>query len=142
LPAAGGIVDGATMAAATVRIGLSRSEETTTAPYGVRAENKRIQRPHVGDTAILSIYGPEWPDQAMRAIVNDGTRVALGRESEAIRDAKGQVIGSTVLNGQTIPVPRYSVILPTRDFHGDIEQACLAAGTERRQHRRNSGVAI
>ena len=42
--------------------------------------------------------------------------------------AKGQVIGSTVLNGQTIPGPRYSAILPTRDFDGDIEQACLTAG--------------
>jgi len=64
----------------------------------------------------------------MRAIVNDGARVALGREAEAIGDAKGQIIGSTVLNGQTIPVPRYSAILPTRDFNGDIEQACLTAG--------------
>ena len=82
----------------------------------------------VGDTAILSIYGPEWPGQAMRAIVNDGARVALGREPDAIRDAEGQIIGSTVLNGQKIPVPRYSAILPTRDFDGDIEQACLTAG--------------
>ena len=64
----------------------------------------------------------------MRAIVNDGARVALGREPEAIRDAEGQIIGSTVLNGQTIPAPRYSAILPTRDFDGDIEQACLTAG--------------
>jgi NAD(P)H-dependent flavin oxidoreductase YrpB (nitropropane dioxygenase family) len=54
--------------------------------------------------------------------------VALGREAEAIGGAKGQIIGSTVLNGQTIPVPRYSAILPTRDFNGDIEQACLTAG--------------
>jgi NAD(P)H-dependent flavin oxidoreductase YrpB (nitropropane dioxygenase family) len=64
----------------------------------------------------------------MRAIVNEGARVALGRELEAIRDAEGQIIGSTALNGQTIPAPRYSAILPTRDFDGDIEQACLTAG--------------
>jgi NAD(P)H-dependent flavin oxidoreductase YrpB (nitropropane dioxygenase family) len=64
----------------------------------------------------------------MRAIVNDGARLALGRELEAIGDAQGQIIGSTVLNGQTIPLPRYSAILPTRDFIGDIEQACLTAG--------------
>jgi hypothetical protein len=25
-------------------------------------------------------------------------------------------------------VPRYNAILPTRDFDGDIEQACLSAG--------------
>jgi len=110
-------------------------------PYGAAAVSSLRKRPKrttpykdrvlsagVGDTAILSIYGPEWPDQAMRAIVNDGARVALGREAEAIGDAEGQIIGSTVLNGQTIPVPRYSAILPTRDFDGDIEQACLTAG--------------
>lgn len=89
---------------------------------------ERVLSADVGDTAILSIYGPEWPDQPMRAIVNDGARAALGREAEAIEDAKGQTIGSTVLNGQTIPVPRYSAILPTRGFDGNIEQACLTAG--------------
>ena len=64
----------------------------------------------------------------MRAIVNDGARVALGREPQAIVEAEGQIIGSTVRNGAAIPVPRYSAILPTRDFEGDIEQACLTAG--------------
>jgi NAD(P)H-dependent flavin oxidoreductase YrpB (nitropropane dioxygenase family) len=132
LLAAGGIVDGATMAAALV-LGadavwcgsrfLAAQEAEAHDSY-----KKRVLSADVGDTAILSIYGPEWPDQPMRAIVNDGARVALGREAEAIADAKDQIIGSTVLNGQTIPVPRYSAILPTRDFNGDIEQACLTAG--------------
>ena len=132
LIAAGGIVDGATMAAALVlgadavwcgsRFLASREAEAHD------AYKDRVLSADVGDTAILSIYGPEWPGQAMRAIVNDGARTALGREFETIRDAEGQIIGSTVLNGQTIPAPRYSAILPTRDFDGDIEQACLTAG--------------
>jgi NAD(P)H-dependent flavin oxidoreductase YrpB (nitropropane dioxygenase family) len=132
LLAAGGIVDGATMAAALVlgadavwcgsRFLASQEAEAHD------AYKDRVLSADVGDTAILSIYGPEWPGQAMRAIVNDGARTALGREPEAIADAEGQVIGSTVLNGQTIPLPRYSAILPTRDFDGDIEQACLTAG--------------
>jgi NAD(P)H-dependent flavin oxidoreductase YrpB (nitropropane dioxygenase family) len=132
LLAAGGIVDGTTMAAALVlgadavwcgsRFLASREAEAHD------AYKDRVLSADVGDTAILSIYGPEWPGQAMRAIVNDGARVALGQETEAIGDAKGRIIGSTVLNGQTIPVPRYSAILPTRDFSGDIEQACLTAG--------------
>jgi NAD(P)H-dependent flavin oxidoreductase YrpB (nitropropane dioxygenase family) len=88
----------------------------------------RVLSADVGDTAILSIYGPEWPDQPMRAIVNDGARAALGREAEAVAEAKDQIMGSTVLNGQTIPLPRYSAILPTGGFNGDIEQACLTAG--------------
>src|SRR6185503_15240243 len=132
LLAAGGIVDGATMAAALVlgadgvwcgsRFLASREAEAHD------AYKHTVLSADVGDTAILSIYGPEWPDQAMRAIVNDGARVAMGREAEAVADAKGQIIGSTLLNGQRIPVPRYSAILPTRDFDGDIEQACLTAG--------------
>jgi NAD(P)H-dependent flavin oxidoreductase YrpB (nitropropane dioxygenase family) len=132
LLAAGGIVDGRTMAAALV-LGaaavwcgsrfLASEEAEAHDTY-----KDRVLSADVGDTAILSIYGPEWPGQAMRAIVNDGARLALGREREAIEDAKGEIIGSTVLNGQPIPVPRYSAILPTRDFDGDIEQACLTAG--------------
>ena len=132
LLAAGGIVDGRTMAAALV-LGadavwcgsrfLASQEAEAHDTYKDRALSA-----DVGDTAILSIYGPEWPGQPMRAIVNDGARLALGRELEAIGDAQGQIIGSTVLNGQTIPLPRYSAILPTRDFIGDIEQACLTAG--------------
>jgi NAD(P)H-dependent flavin oxidoreductase YrpB (nitropropane dioxygenase family) len=132
LLAAGGIVNGATMAAALVlgadgvwcgsRFLASQEAEAHD------AYKERVVSADVGDTAILSIYGPEWPDQAMRAIINDGARVALGRETEAIRDAQGQIIGSTVLNGQKVPLPRYSAILPTRDFDGDIEQTCLTAG--------------
>ncbi|MEP6564001.1 MAG: nitronate monooxygenase [Mesorhizobium sp.] len=132
LLAAGGIVDGTTMAAALAlgadavwcgsRFLASQEAEAHD------AYKDRVLATDVGDTSLLSIYGPEWPDQMMRAIVNDGARAALGREAEATKDAEGQFIGSTVLNGQTIPVPRYSAILPTPDFDGDIEQACLTAG--------------
>jgi len=132
LLAAGGIVDGTTMAAALV-LGADAvwcgsrflASQEAEAHDGYKA---LVLSADVGDTAILSIYGPEWPDQPMRAIVNDGARVALGREAAAIADGAGKIIGATVLNGQTIPVPRYSAILPTRDFDGDIEQACLTAG--------------
>jgi len=132
LLAAGGIVDGTTMAAALV-LGADAvwcgsrflASQEAEAHDGYKS---LVLSADVGDTAILSIYGPEWPDQPMRAIVNDGARVALGREAAAIADGAGKIIGATVLNGQTIPVPRYSAILPTRDFDGDIEQACLTAG--------------
>jgi NAD(P)H-dependent flavin oxidoreductase YrpB (nitropropane dioxygenase family) len=132
LLAAGGIVDGTTMAAA-LALGADAvwCGSRFLASHEAEAHDvykDRVLAADVGDTAILSIYGPEWPDQAMRVIVNDGARAALGREAEAIKDAEGQFIGSTVLNGQTIPVPRYSAILPTPDFDGDIEQACLTAG--------------
>ena len=132
LLAAGGIVDGATMAAALVlgADGVWCGSRFLTAQEAEAhdAYKERVLSADVGDTTILSIYGPEWPAQAMRTIVNDGAQGAIGREVAAIADAAGQIIGATILNGQTIPVPRYSAILPTRDFAGDIEQACLTAG--------------
>lgn len=132
LLAAGGIVDGTTMAAALAlgadAVWCGSRFLASQEAQAHDAYKHRVLAADVGDTAILSIYGPEWPDQMMRAIVNDGARAALGREAEAIKDAEGQLIGSTVLNGQTIPVPRYSAILPTPDFDGDMEQACLTAG--------------
>ena len=132
LLAAGGIVDGPTMAAALV-LGADAVWCGSRFLASQEAEAHDAYKAHVlsadvGDTAILSIYGPEWPDQPMRAIINDGARIALGRECDATREAQGQIIGSTILNGQTIPVPRYSAILPTRDFDGDVGQACLTAG--------------
>ena len=38
------------------------------------------------------------------------------------------MIGTIVLGGETVPVPRYSAILPTRAFNADLEWACLTAG--------------
>ena len=99
LLAAGGIVDGTTMAAALV-LGADAVWCGSRFLASQEADAHDAYKDHVlsadvGDTAMLSIYGPEWPNQAMRAIVNDGARVALGRESEAIADAESQVIGST-----------------------------------------------
>ncbi len=130
--AAGGVVDGKTMAAAlalgadAVWCGsrfLTAEESAAHEAYKAKAVAA-----DVGGTAITKIYGPEWPDQAMRVIINEGFRDALGREADAVTEAEGVTIGTTVLNGETIPLPRYSAILPTRDFDGDIEQACLTAG--------------
>lgn len=130
--AAGGIADGTTMAAALVLgadavwCGSRFLAATESAAHdGYKAA---VVAADVGDTSVLSIYGPEWPGQPMRVLLNDGARVAVGREAEAVAEAAGQIVGSTDLNGTTIPVPRYSAILPTREFQGDLQQTCLTAG--------------
>jgi len=64
----------------------------------------------------------------MRAILNRSAAETIGREDAAIAEADGQQAGTTDLNGERVPVPRYSAILPTRAFEGDIEQTCLTAG--------------
>ncbi|WP_308911160.1 NAD(P)H-dependent flavin oxidoreductase [Pseudokordiimonas caeni] len=130
--AAGGIVDGATMAAA-LALGADGVWCGSRFLASVEAEAHADYKAHVvtadvGDTAILSVYGPEWPDQPMRTILNEGARAAVGREKAAVKEAAGQVIGTMRMGGETVPVPRYSALLPTRDFEGDIEQTCLTAG--------------
>lgn len=132
LLAAGGIADGTTMAAALV-LGADAvwcgsrflAAAESAAHEGYKAA---VVEADVGDTAILSVYGPEWPSQPMRAILNTGAQDAVGRETEAITEAAGKIVGSVDLNGQTVPVPRYSALLPTGSFEGDLDQTCLTAG--------------
>jgi NAD(P)H-dependent flavin oxidoreductase YrpB (nitropropane dioxygenase family) len=132
LVAAGGIADGRSMAAAlclgadAVWCGtrfLAAEEANACDAY-----KRRVEAACVGDTAITGIYGPEWPDQPMRAILTDGLRAAIGREAEAVTEAREEVMGTVTLGGECVSLPRYSAILPMRDFEGDIEQACLTAG--------------
>jgi NAD(P)H-dependent flavin oxidoreductase YrpB (nitropropane dioxygenase family) len=129
LIAAGGIADGVGMAAALLHGAeavwcgtrfLASQEADAHDDY-----KRRVVRAKAGDTAMTSIFGPEWPDQPMRVLVNKAVRNPEGRQDAASR---GVTIGTTVLGGQTIPVPCYSAILPTRLFDADLEWACLTAG--------------
>jgi len=132
LIAAGGISDGASMAAALLRGAdavlcgtrfLASKEADAHSDY-----KQRVLRAKAGDTAMTKVFGPEWPGQSLRALKNEAVRVSAGREDEALAEAQGQTIGTTVIGGQSMPVPRYSAILPTRAFDADLEWACLTAG--------------
>ena len=132
LIAAGGISDGASMAAAMLRGAdavlcgtrfLASKEADAHSDY-----KQRVLKAKAGDTALTKVFGPEWPGQPLRALKNEAVRVSAGREEEALAQAQGQTIGTTVLGGQSMPVPRYSAILPTRAFDADLEWACLTAG--------------
>ena len=132
LIAAGGIADGASMAAA-----LSRGADAVwcgtrflaaceaDAHDGYKA---RLVQAEGDCTRLTTIFGPEWPGQPVRALVNEAVRASEGRVEAALQEASGQLIGTTILGGETVPVPRYSAILPTRAFCADLEWACLTAG--------------
>lgn len=132
LIASGGIADGSTMAAALAlgadAVWCGTRFLASREAHAHDLFKKAVVAADVGDTRVTTIYGPEWPDQPMRAIVNDGLRRAEGREAEATGEAQGVLVGTTMLNGARIPVPRYSAILPTREFEGNIEEVCLTAG--------------
>lgn len=132
LIAAGGIADGASLAAAMLRGAdavwcgtrfLASREADAHDEY-----KARVTKARAGDTAMTTVFGPEWPGQPLRALVNRAVRISNGRADAALEEARGQTIGTTVLGGQSVPVPRYSAILPTRAFDADLEWACLTAG--------------
>lgn len=132
LIAAGGIMDGASMASA-LAMGADAvwcgtrflaSDEAAAHPHYKRA----VVEAKAGDTEITTVFGPEWPGQALRAIINKAVLTARGREDEALREAEGEMIGFVTMAGQTMPVPRYSAMLPTRTWDADLDWSCLTAG--------------
>jgi len=132
LIAAGGIATGRDMAMALLRGAdavwcgtrfLASHEADAHDGY-----KKRVTEAGIGDTRMTRVFGPEWPDQPMRMLINEAVRVSDGRNAAALEEARGQTIGTVVLGGENIAVPRYSAILPTRSFDADLEWACLTAG--------------
>lgn len=130
--AAGGIFDGASMAAAlclgaqAVWCGtrfLASSEASAHPGY-----KQAVVDAGPGSTEITRVFGPEWPGQEMRALVNKAVIAARGREAAALADSNGEIIGSVEIGGTTMPVPRYSAILPTPEFKADLDWSCLTAG--------------
>ena len=130
--AAGGIFDGASMAAAlclgaqAVWCGtrfLASNEASAHAGY-----KQAVIDAGAGGTEITRVFGPEWPGQEMRALVNKAVVTARGREVAALAESQGEIIGSVQLGGETLPVPRYSAILPTAEFNADLDWSCLTAG--------------
>jgi len=132
LVAAGGIIDGASMVAALMRGAEAvwcgtrfLASREADAHDGYKA---RVVAAKSGDTALTTVFGPEWPGQPVRALVNEAVRRSAGREKAALAEAEGDVIGTMRLGGQEVPVPRYSALLPARSFDADLEWSCLTAG--------------
>jgi NAD(P)H-dependent flavin oxidoreductase YrpB (nitropropane dioxygenase family) len=130
--AAGGIVDGRSLAAA-LALGADAvwcgtrflaSAEADAHP-GYQA---RVLAAGVADTCSTTLFGPEWPDQPMRVIRNGATQRWEGREAEAHRACAGTVAGTLETPEGPLPLPAFSIQLPTRAVTGDLDQLCLTAG--------------
>ncbi|NKX44631.1 NAD(P)H-dependent flavin oxidoreductase [Roseicyclus persicicus] len=130
--AAGGITDGAGMAAA-LALGADAvwcgtrflASHESDAHDGYKA---RVLAAGVGDTLSTTLFGPEMPLQPMRVIRNAGTDEWAGREAEAMAATEGQTAATLQTPAGPVPLPRFSVYLPTRDVEGDLDQLCLTAG--------------
>ncbi|MBD2365315.1 nitronate monooxygenase [Anabaena minutissima FACHB-250] len=131
--AAGGIIDGKSLVAA-LALGAeavwcgTRFLTSFEANAHVQYKN-RVLEANVGDTVRTTLFGTEWPGQMMRVIRNRVVKQWAGRETEAMKLASAEeTIGSTIIGGQTIPLPKFSVMLPTPETTGDFEEMGLTAG--------------
>jgi len=79
------------------------------------------------DTVRTSLFGPETPwFNPMRVLRN---RVVEQWHDRPVDTAERHVIGHTTLGGQTLPMPRFSSLVPMRDLTtGDLEEMALLAG--------------
>ncbi|OJH36343.1 NAD(P)H-dependent flavin oxidoreductase [Cystobacter ferrugineus] len=130
--AAGGIVDGRGLLAA-LALGAEAVWCGTRFLASVEAQahdeyKRRVLAAGVGDTVRTTLFGPEWPGQAMRVLRNRAVREWAGREAEALALPASEPIGHTLLGGQRVPLPRFSALLPTVHTEGDFEQMGLTVG--------------
>jgi NAD(P)H-dependent flavin oxidoreductase YrpB (nitropropane dioxygenase family) len=90
-----------------------------------------------GQTTPTAIFGPEFPRVYTRSIVNRVLAEWKGRE-DAIPTPPPPpaVVGTARLRPWSVPggvpyaMPKFSVIIPTRDSTGDFDEMCLLAGAE------------
>ena len=129
--AAGGIVDGASAAAAFsagaegVWVGtrLVASGESDAHP-----EYKQRLAAANASTAVTTVFGPEWPGQPMRVLRNRVVSEWAGRESQLPPPQPGVSIGRAMMGPVPYEMPKFSAILPTPGTRGDFEEMALPAG--------------
>lgn len=130
--AAGGITDGRGLAAALC-LGAEGvwcgTRFLASAEANAHEEYKaRIVAAGVGDTVRTDLFGREWPFQTERVIRNRTVAEWGERAAEAMATPPGESVGTTVMGGETIPIPSFSAVLPTPETEGDFDQFNLTAG--------------
>lgn len=130
--AAGGIADGRGLVAALalgaagawVGTRLVATHESNAHPQ----YKQRIVDAGVGGTALTKIFGPEWYDVTTRSLRNRIVREWEGKPQPPPLDPQAPTIGHSQLGGQTVPMPKFSALLPTPGTEGDFEEMCMVAG--------------
>jgi enoyl-[acyl-carrier protein] reductase II len=89
------------------------------------------------ETSPTAIFGPEFPQAYTRSIVNRVLADWKGQEDKIpTPPPPPAVVGTARLQPWSVPggipyaMPKFSVIIPTRDSTGDFDEMCLLAGAE------------
>src|SRR5262249_11469332 len=81
------------------------------------------------DSVITTMFGPEWPGAPLMVLRDRVVNQWAGIEDQIPNPPPPPaVIGNTIFPGGPYAMPKFSVILPTRDTTGDFEEMCWTAG--------------
>ena len=88
-------------------------------------------------TAPTTLFGPEFPQVYTRSIVNRVLAEWKGKEDRVpTPPPPPAVVGTARLRPWSVPggvpyaMPKFRVIIPTKDSTGDFDEMCLLAGAE------------
>ncbi len=140
---AGGIADGQTLATALREGAEAGWAGTVFAASQESSAHDEYKRRVVAvqdgweETRETYLFGPEWPGGYTRAIMNRVMREWQGKEDlvptpppPPATIGMHRLIPYSVPGGVPYPMPKFSLMLPTRDTTGDFEEMCFLAGAE------------
>jgi enoyl-[acyl-carrier protein] reductase II len=134
LLAAGGIATGRDMATA-LRAGADGVWVGTRLVASVEAyahdgyKQRIVQATGPNDTVRTTLFGPEWQGPQTRVLRNRVVNQWAGQEDLVpFPPPPPAVIGTTLFRGLPYTRPKFSVVVPTPDTVGDLEEMALLAG--------------
>ena len=132
--AAGGIADGrgvvAALALGAAGVWVGTRLVASTEAYAHEDYKRRLVEAAATDTRLTSLFGPEMPHfNPMRVLANRVVREFDGREDQRPVDTAAEpVIGATTLLDETVPLRRFSSVVPMPVTTGDLDEMPLLAG--------------
>jgi NAD(P)H-dependent flavin oxidoreductase YrpB (nitropropane dioxygenase family) len=132
--AAGGIATGKGVVAAlslgAQAVSLGTRFLCSTEAQALPEYKERVVRSKAEDTIYTLLFDIGWPNAQHRVLRNKAVEEweAAGRPASGQRPGEGTIIGTLVLSGTTIEVPKYSSVQPMTGFTGNMEYSALYAG--------------
>lgn len=132
--AAGGIADGQGVAAALAQgaqaVSLGTRFLASDESLALDAYKQRIVQATREDTLLTTLFDVGWPDAPHRVLRNATVTAweEAGSPPPGERPGEGDTVGTMALAGARVPLPRYSISMPTVGFEGDLEDQVLYCG--------------
>jgi enoyl-[acyl-carrier protein] reductase II len=103
---------------------------TSVESYAHDEYKRRVLAAKTPDAGVITtMFGPEWPGAPLSVLRDRVVNEWAGREDQIPSPPPPPaVIGNTLFAGGPYAMPKFSVILPTRDTTGDFEEMCWTAG--------------